>query len=308
MRIGFVCTNYNNSAYTRAAIASLRAGRRWCDVRVAVVDNGSRAGDVASLHDIAREFPEVDLVCNAENVGYFPGLNIGIRRLRTRFPDIDLLIVGNNDLVFPESFLQSVQRYGDVFDTWAVVAPDLVTPAGVHQNPHVRHPIGRIRKVIWDLYFLSYGAAVLIRLAAALTRGLTVREENAADGELYKTAGPIEQGYGACYLLGPVFFRHFTQLLAPTFLMQEEFFLYEQLKEIDQLTYFDPRFVVFHHGHATMHNVPSRRQWQISQEAHRVYKRYLAMSPAERCNLIAAGSREPGCGHEATASDGALPA
>src|SRR6185437_6492043 len=105
--------------------------------------------------------------------------------------------------------------------------------------------------------------------------------------------GPIEQGYGACYLLGPVFFKHFSRLWAPTFLMQEEFFLYEQLKEIDQLTYYDPRFVVFHHGHATMDHMPSRRQWTISREAHRVYKRYLAMSPAERRNLIAAGSREP---------------
>ena len=308
MRIGFVCTNYNNSAYTKTAIASLHAGSGWTDVRVVVVDNGSQQDDVGSLNDITREFPTVELVRNADNVGYFPGLNLGIRHLRTRFPDTDLLVVGNNDLVFPGTFVETVQRHRDVFDTWAVVAPDLVTPDGVHQNPHVLHPISRIRKLIWDLYFLSYGAALLIRLAARMTRPFTVREENAPDGALYQTPGPIEQGYGACYLLGPVFFKHFTRLWAPTFLMQEEFFLYEQLKEIDQLTYYDPRFVVFHHGHATMHGVPSRRQWKISQEAHHVYKRYLAMSPAERCSLIAAGSREPGHGREATAKSGALPA
>ena len=292
MIIGFVCTNYNNSAYTRAAIASLQTRGNGRDVHVVVVDNGSHPDDVESLKAIAGDFPDVELVLNSENAGYFAGLNIGIRHLRTRLPDADVLVVGNNDLVFPPGFVESVERYRDVFDTWAVVAPDLVTPDGVHQNPHVLHPIGRIRRMIWDLYFLSYGTAVLVRLAARMTRGFTARQENTPEGELYRTPGPIEQGYGACYLLGPVFFRHFTQLWAPTFLMQEEFFLYEQLKKIGQLTFYDPRFVVYHHGHATTNGVPSRRHWKISREAHRVYKRYLTMSPAERCSLITAGSRQ----------------
>src|SRR5256885_1068267 len=82
----------------------------------------------------------------------------------------------------------------------------------VYQNPHVLYPISRIRKLIWDLYFLSYGTAVLIKHATRITRRFSIREENALDGELYKTPGPIEQGYGACYVLGPVFFRHFSRL------------------------------------------------------------------------------------------------
>lgn len=293
MKIGFVCTNYNNSSYTRAAIASLHAGGRWSDVRVVVVDNKSQDSDVASLKDVAREFPGVELVLHPDNVGYFPGLNIGIRHLRTKFPDIEHLVVGNNDLVFPENFVETVQRHREVFDTWAVVAPDLVTLDGVHQNPHVLHPISHTRKLIWDLYFLSYGTTVLIKHAARITRKFTIREENAPGTQLHKTPGPIEQGYGACYLIGPAFFRHFSRLCAPTFMMQEEFFLYEQLKGIGQLTYYDPRFVVYHHGHATTDKLPSRRQWVISRKAHHVYKRYLDLSPAEQLSLIAAGSREP---------------
>jgi GT2 family glycosyltransferase len=291
VKVGFVFTNYNNSSYTRGAIASLKAGEGWSDVRVVVVDNKSRDDDVASLKVIAREFAGVALVLNPTNVGYFPGLNIGIRHLRARFSDVGHVVVGNNDLVFPKNFVHTMQRCSNVFETWAVVAPDLVTLDGVHQNPHVRRPISRTRALIWDLYFLSYGASVLIRKVARITKRFTVREENASGNELYKTAGPVEQGYGACYLLGPVFFRHFGQLWAPTFLMHEEFFLYEQLKRIGQLTYYDPRFVVHHHGHATTDTLPSRRQWKISQEAHRLYKRYLAMSPSEQLTLITAGSR-----------------
>lgn len=293
MKLGFVCTNYNNASYTRTAVASLHAGARTRDVRVVVVDNHSEAQDVAALEAVASEFPGVELVLNQENVGYFAGLNLGIHHLRSRAPEVGHLVVGNNDLVFPTDFAETVERHRDVLETWAVVAPDLVTPEGIHQNPHVLHPLGRIRKLIWDLYFLSYWSGVLVKRAARITNPFTIRAENASDSELYRTAGPIEQGYGACYLLGPAFFRHFDRLCAPTFMMQEEFFLYEQLKGIGQLTYYDPRFVVLHQGHATMDKLPSRRHWEISRDAHRTYKRYLAMSPAEQLNLVSGGSRTP---------------
>ena len=292
MRVGYVCTNYNNSSYTRDAIASLHSGNRGSDVRVVVVDNKSQDEDLAKLREIPREFPGVELILNQDNVGYFPGLNIGITHLRTRFPDIEHLAVGNNDLVFPEDFVETVERHRDVLDTWAVVAPDLVTPEGVHQNPHVLHPISRVRKLVWDTYFLSYGTAVLIGRIANATRRFTARQEKAPDSQLYRTAGPIQMGYGACYLLGPMFFRHFDGLCALTFLMQEEFFLSEQLKCIGQMTYYDPRFVVQHVGHATMGRLTSRRHWGISRDAYQTCKCYLGLSREERCRLIAA--RSPG--------------
>jgi len=75
-------------------------------------------------------------------------------------------------------------------------------------------------------------------------------------------------------------------------MMQEEFFLCEQ-QAIGQMTYYDPRFVVMHHDDATTDELPGRRYWKISRDAHRVYKQYLGMSLAERLSLIAASAREP---------------
>ena len=291
MKLGYVCTNYNNSSFTQAAIASLCGDAADGEVQVVVVDNRSRDEDVAALRAMAAECPHVDLVLSPENVGYFAGLNIGIDRMQERFPQFEHLVIGNNDLVFPPGFRKTVERHRDILDTWAVVAPDLVTPDGTHQNPHVLHPISRLRRSIWDLYYVSYGIAVVIRYVARATKRFTIRAENGPASQLYKTPGLIEQGYGACYLLGPKFFRQFRRLFAPTFMMQEEFFLYEQLRGIDQMTYYDPRFVVQHVGHATMDTLPSRRHWQLSRDAHRVYKRYLALSSADRRALVSAGSR-----------------
>ena len=290
MRVGFVCTNYNGSRYTRAAVSSLLDTPRAPDVQVVVVDNRSSEADVESLKHIASEYPTVELILNDENVGYFPGLNIGIERLRGSFPDIQHVVVGNNDLVFPKDLVNRLEEAQDIFETWAVVAPDLVTPDGLHQNPHVAHPISRFRRLVWDLYYASYPAARLIMQAARITSGLTARPERAPDSELFKVPGPIRMGLGACYVLGPVFFRHFSRLCAPTLLMQEEFFLAEQLKGIGQVPYYEPRLVVEHCDHGTMNRIPGREYWQISQRAHRVYKRYLSMSPQQQDDFIAAAS------------------
>ena len=293
MKLGFVCTNYNNAGLTRAVVASLHATGRWDDLRVVVVDNRSHEEDVAALRAVAREFPGLILVPNEENVGYFRGLNVGLHRLRKEHPEVEHVVVGNNDLEFPSDFVATVERYRDVFDRWAVVAPDLVTPGGVHQNPHVRLPIGRIRKLLWDLHFLSYATAAVVRFGARISRSFTIRPENAAGSDLHLTPGPIEQGYGACYILGPVFFRHFAALCAPTFLLHEEFFLYEQLLAIGQMTYYDPRFVVRHRHHSTTGVLPNRRLWALGRDAHRMYKQYLGLTPAERIRFLAAWGGAP---------------
>lgn len=291
MKLGFVCTNYNNSSYTKAAITSLRSCGHCDDVRVVVVDNQSTADDVAVLEDFVGRTPGVMLVRNSENVGYFPGLNIGIQHLRMAFPNVEHIVIGNNDLEFSPDFVDTVERLRDVFDRWAVVAPDLVTPNGSHQNPHVIVPISPTRKLVWDLFYHSYGMAVIINFFAQLTRRFTARPEIGSENGLYEMSGPILQGYGACYVLGPLFFKHFVGLCAPTFLMQEEFFLSEQLKSIGQMPYYDPRFVVRHMHHATMVLVKGRRHWTISREAHQMYKRYLRMSRQEQIRFLDAWTK-----------------
>ena len=73
-------------------------------------------------------------------------------------------------------------------------------------------------------------------------------------------------------------------------MMQEEFFLAEQLKHIGQMPYYDPRFVVTHFDHAATHQLPGRHYWQISREAHRVSKHYLSLPAAEQAEFIASAT------------------
>lgn len=270
MRISYVCTNYNNSSYTREAVCSLSKndGHRF---RVVVVDNNSDEENVEALKELARDFQEVELILNRENVGYFRGLNLGIKYLRSSHPDINLIVVGNNDLVFPADFADSIRENLSTFEKYAVVSPDIETLDGVHQNPHVIRKIGKLREFVYDLYYSNYHLAIAIRHLAKLTRSFSTRP----DQTRYDIAQEIYLGLGACYVLGPVFFSHFEELWAPTFLMHEEYFLSEQLSEKGLHIFYEPSIRVMHHFQAATGTLNNRKAWAIARDAHKVRRHYV---------------------------------
>lgn len=271
MKIGFVFTNYNNSHYTRDVIHSISLNKNFSDSYIVVVDNKSEAADVELLKKIEQDYPSVKIIFNPENSGYFKGLNIGIEYLRKQYPDMLHIVIGNNDLFFPGDFAEILHSKESLFEQYPVVSPDLITLDGVHQNPHVVEKISNSRELIYDIYYSNYYLSLLIGYVAKATRKFTDRK----DEEQFEVAQTIYQGYGACYILGPVFFEKFKLLWAPTFLMGEEFFLSKQLEKEGMKVYYEPSIKVEHHDHATMGKLPGKKLWSISRDSHKVYRKYL---------------------------------
>jgi GT2 family glycosyltransferase len=267
---GFVCVNYNNSPFTRIAVESLSGG---CGrpIPIVVVDNHSSDDDISNLRRIASDFSNVTLLLHESNVGYFGGLNLGIQRIRAKMPELTHIVVGNNDLLFPPEFERSLARNRLSIAEYAVVSPDIVTLDGVHQNPHVIEKISRIREFVYDLYYANYYLARVISRIARATRAFTDRR----DEERWGVGGPIYQGHGACYILGPRFFELFDELCAPSFLMGEELFLSWQLSRKGLRVYYEPGIRVVHQCHASVGRLSSKRIWEISRDAHRIYRKYV---------------------------------
>lgn len=270
MDIGYVCVNYNNSSYTRDAVKSLVVNQEH-EFHIVVVDNNSDRANVEILQKLQAEHANVEIVFNDTNVGYFRGLNVGIVRLKIGKPDIEFIVVGNNDLLFPPDFGNSIAENSAALRLHPVICPDIVTLDGVHQNPHVIKRISRFREVVYDIYYSNYYLALLIRKLAKLTSRFTDRNDETE----WAIRRPIYQGYGACYILGPEFFRNFAQLWAPTFLMGEEFFLSKQLRDLGMSKLYEPAIVVQHRCHAAIDKIPNRRVWEISRDAHRVYRKQV---------------------------------
>lgn len=270
MKVGFVFTNYNNSHYTRDVIYSITLNKNYSDSCIVIVDNKSETVDVELLKIIEQDYPSVKIIYNDDNSGYFKGLNIGIEYLRGKYSDLDHIVIGNNDLFFPPNFIDTLYSNCSLFGQYPVISPDLLTLDGVHQNPHVIEKISKKREIIYDLYYSNYYLSVLIGYAARITKRFTDR----SDEEQFEIAQTIYQGYGACYILGPLFFKHFSVLWAPTFLMGEEFFLSKQLEEKNMKVYYEPTIKVNHHDHATMGKLPGKKLWKISKDSHKIYRKY----------------------------------
>lgn len=269
MKLGYVCTNFNNSAFTAEAVRTLLANEGH-NYRIVVVDNNSNHDNVAQLRELER-YPAVSLILNTENVGYFRGLNLGIRHLREHYPDYEWLVVGNNDLEFPPDFGDHLAANVDRLRDHAVVSPDVITVDGQHQNPHVISRISTLREVFYDLYYSNYYLGLLVYRLAMGFRAISER----SDEEHWQTARPIYQGHGSCYILGPRFFEQFEEFWAPTFLMSEEYFLSKQLSDVGQQVYYEPAMQVVHHWHASLTNLPSRQRWKYARDAHREYRKYV---------------------------------
>lgn len=270
MKIGYVCTNYNNSEYTVKAVRTLQAGAGH-EYAIVIVDNRSDGRSVQRLNELALEFPGIRLILNPDNVGYFRGLNIGIRHLRQQHPEIEWVVVGNNDLEFPPDFADRLSRHVARLREHAVVSPDIVTLEGEHQNPHVISRISKVRELFYDLYYSNYYLGLAIHRLAKLLPSISER----GDEKQWQVARPIYQGHGSCYLLGPRFFEQFTELWAPTFMMSEEYFLSKQLGDAGQQVYYEPAVQVIHHWHAALEQLPSRRRWNMARDAHREYRKHV---------------------------------
>lgn len=272
MKIGYVCTNYNNSEFTAKAVRTLKSGTGH-EYAIAVVDNNSNPTSVRQLKELAVEFPDIHLILNADNVGYFRGLNIGIRHVREQHPSVEWMVVGNNDLEFPADFGEKLSTHATRLREHAVVSPDVVTIEGEHQNPHVISGISPLRELTYDLYYANYYLGLAILKLAKLMPSLSER----SDEEEWQTARPIYQGHGSCYLLGPRFFEQFTELWAPTFMMSEEYFLSKQLSDVGQRVYYEPALQVVHHWHGSLENLPSKQRWSMARDAHREYRKHVGI-------------------------------
>lgn len=273
MNIGFVFTNYNNSYLSKAAVKSILATEAK-EIKIVIVDNASDKNHRDILQKLEQDYENIHVIYNKHNIGYFPGLNLGIKYIRKFYPDYNYLVVGNNDLVFPQDFIHKLINNKTLFLKYPVVSPNIINLDGRPQNPHVVSYISKWREFFYDLYHLHHKLACIITILAEITRPILGRKD---DYRYHTIAQEIYQGYGACYVLGPIFFEYFDKLWAPTFLMYEEFFLSKQLSDKGFKIYYEPSICLTHISRASTGKLSSKQKWLYSRQSHKEYRKYVKL-------------------------------
>lgn len=200
---------WNSYEVTRDCLLSLRKVD-YPAFETILVDNGSVDG---SGERLAREFPEVRFIRNAQNLGFTGGNNVGMRQALKEGTDYLLLL--NNDTIVAENFLTEMIRVAETNTQIGMVAPKIYyyEPSdkiwyaggayirwktfpihfGVRQRDHARY--NETKEVSF-----ATGCALLVRAETARNVGLLDDTFFLSYEDVDWSARTLEAGYKAMYV------------------------------------------------------------------------------------------------------------
>lgn len=118
-KVSIIVLTWNSYEITRDCLLSLRKVD-YPNFEVVLVDNGSAD---CSPERLNREFPEITLIQNPENLGFTGGNNVGIRAAFDRGTDYLLLL--NNDTVVAPDFLSQLVEVAESDRRIGIVNPKI---------------------------------------------------------------------------------------------------------------------------------------------------------------------------------------
>lgn len=272
MNISFIAVNYNNVQLTINYIKSIEAMKRdnITEINIIIVDNNSNLNDFNQLELYSKNLNFVKLIRTEINLGYFKGLNEGIKTIEKKMNQ--LIVIGNNDLTFDENFVKNLLNL-KYTDKTLVIAPNIITLEGRQQNPHVLYKVPTLQKIKAEIYFTNYYLGQFSKLVNAALKKIYIKKTP----QLTNNYGqiPIKRGIGACYVLTPQFFSYYDKLDDRVFLWGEEALLSNQVEIVGGITLYDPTIIITHHESASVKKIESKIKYKITKASYKIYKKYL---------------------------------
>ena len=269
--ISFVILNYKAYEEAIACAESVLATQTWEDIKIVIVDNGSKNGSAEQLREHFNDEPRRHVIAADENLGFAKGNNLGIRYAREQF-DPDFIVAANSDILFEEEICE---RLAGIYDgrPFANLGGDIVDATRTqHFNPVARerrYTLNYMRKQV----FVSWAKSVMFRLikafhlkgAVAGHYGVSVQDGGMGEGEEGKKAATREvdgkavaadnrveeemEGvllHGCCLVFSRDFFAEFEGFWEGTFLYAEEEILYYLAMKKGLRVLYSPKVTCMH--------------------------------------------------------------
>lgn len=132
MTIPVILLNYNSTDDCRKCISFLQK-QTGVDLEIIVVDNCSIDENRIAVEQLCQE-EGCTFIANTRNAGYNAGNNVGLRYAAEK--GYEYALIANPDMEFPQTdYVSKLSQLLLDDDQLAVVASDIITPKGIHQNP-----------------------------------------------------------------------------------------------------------------------------------------------------------------------------
>lgn len=266
-QIPFICVNYNSYEETLKYIDNVMSLSPR--TLVIIVDNSPIEESFINIRNYLEnnQLGQRVKLLRRDNRGYFQGLNEGIIYAKEKLSiHSSFYIVGNNDITFKSDFVENLHKIS-LDEKDLVLAPDIITTDGIHENPHVLTKMGFLRKLKYKIYFSNYTVAKLL----ARIKNPNQRPAKVYDPQRKK----IYMGIGALYVLTPQFFYHFEKLTEEVFLYGEEAVFAGQVHSVGGHIIYEPSLVCYHNESSTTRNMESKNKYEIIRKSYKIYKKYL---------------------------------
>lgn len=147
--VSFVILHYLSSDITEECVDSIQKNIRYKYYDIVIVDNGSPNNSGDYLKEKYKDKKNVTVILLTENKGFANGNNIGYEFARNQL-NSKYIIITNSDTVFEQfDFIVKLKSIYEKMN-YDVLGPDIITPTGLHQNPHREKPmsIQQVRKML----------------------------------------------------------------------------------------------------------------------------------------------------------------
>lgn len=250
MRLSVAIVNWNTTNLLAACVRSILMYPPKDDFEVIVVDNNSKDFDERQFR---TEFPNVQLICNAENAGYARGNNQAASAARG-----DYVLLLNPDTEVTPSALDTLVEFMDSHPSAGAAGAKLLRPDGAIDRSVRSFPYPG--PIAWEFLGLSrlfpnsrvFGAYRMTWFGYD-----TERQVDQPMGSALIIKAKTLQEIGTLDESFPIFFNEVDWLY--------------RAKQAGWETYFVPNAVVIHHGGAGTRQV---RRKEMVRESHRSLLRF----------------------------------
>lgn len=192
--VSVIIVSWNVSALLRACLTSIYAGLGSLRAEVIVVDSAS-SDDTVSM--IQRDFPQVTLLAQTENIGFTRGNNIGFHAASGRY-----LFLLNPDTELIGDVVPQMIAYMDTHPQVGIVGPHTLNTDGSYQSTRRRFPTPMLaffestwlqpfapKTLLEQFYFSAESATATLEVDWVQGSALLARRE------LYDTIGGLDEGF-----------------------------------------------------------------------------------------------------------------
>lgn len=257
MKIAFSILHFGPYEVTKECIDSILKLNNFENCEIIIVDNFSANGSIEKLKKEYDEYTNIHFLCNAENLGFAKGNNVGFNYAKVEL-NADVICVLNNDIVIQQNdFILLLNDCLKKYDV-DVVAPSIINSKGYFQNPL------RMRELsIFDIcyaLFYNFVMSIVYTIPYINIKVANVLENrrNVKRNEETKKCVESIVPHGAAIIYGQKYIHNENvAFLENTFLFCEEDMLFEYLKQKKYKILYYPKLCVLHYEDASIRAVTS---------------------------------------------------